>query len=130
VGRVVVGGLDVVVVFDDGAVLEVVDELEVELDVELAVVGAVFGVVVVVVGRTNGFVSPLSEARLVVGAAVKLVQLCAAFQLWIAVAAGVPVRGWGRPETMVAGRHVAELICRPVAVTWSDPLLVSGAVLS
>ena len=64
-------------------------------------------VVVVVVGATKGDVSPFSEAWLAVGVAERFVQLCAAFQLWRAVAAGVPVRGWGNPDTMVAGRHVA-----------------------
>lgn len=112
---VVVFGAVVVVVCDDPAVLVVVD-------------GAV--VVVVVVGSTNGLVSPFSEARLAAGAAARPVQLCAAVQLCSAVVAGVPVRGWGSPATMVAGRHVAETMCRPVAVMTSEPLLVSGAVLS
>jgi hypothetical protein len=84
----------VVVVADDGAAAVVV-----------VVSGAV---VVVVVGATKGEVSPLSEAWLTVGAAERFVQLCAAFQLWRAAVAGVPVSGWGSPDTMVAGRQVAE----------------------
>ena len=88
VGCVVVGGGLVVVV------------------VGLVVVAA--GAVVVVVGATKGEVSPLSEAWLTVGVAERFVQLSAAVQLWSAVVAGVPVSGWGNPDTMVAGRHVAE----------------------
>ena len=85
---------------------------------------------VVVVGPTKGEVSPFSDAWVAVGVAERLVQLCAAFQLCSAVAAGVPVRGCGSPATMVAGRQVAEMMWRPMAVTSSEPLLVSGAVLS
>ena len=96
----------------------------------VVVVGAVVDVVVGVGGRTKGLVSPVSVARLAEAAAPRPVQLCAAFQLWSAVVAGVPVSGWGSPSTMVAGRQVGDVICRPVAVTTSAPLLVSGAVLS
>ena len=48
-------------------------------------------VVVVGVGATNGIVSPLSEAWLVVGVADRFVQLRAAFQLCSAAAAGEPM---------------------------------------
>jgi hypothetical protein len=96
----------------------------------VVVVAAGAVVVVVVVGTTKGFVSPLAEAWLMVGVADKLVQLRAASQFCSAVAAGVPDRGCGSPATMVAGRNVAETMCRPTAVTRSDPLSVSGAVSS
>lgn len=87
-------------------------------------------VVVVVGGATNVFVSPLSVATLVDGAAVRLVQLRALFQLSMAAVAGCPLNGWGRPPTMVAGRHTALVMCRPSAVMTRDPLSVSGAVSS
>lgn len=93
-------------------------------------VGAGAVVVVVVVGATKGEVSPLSDAWLLLGVGDRFVQLRAAFQLWSAVAAGVPLRGWGRPPTMMAGRNVAETICRPTAVMSSEPLSVSGTVSS
>ena len=103
VGCVVAGGLVVVVVAFD--LVEVVVVLD---DVPFVAVVVAGAVVVVVVGATKGEVSPLSEAWLTVGAAERLVQLWAAFQLCRAVAAGVPVSGWGSPPTMVAGRQVAE----------------------
>ena len=93
------------------------------------------GLVVVVVvagvgGATNGTVSPCSVVRLVEGPAVRLVQARAAFQLWIAAAAGAPVSGWGRPATIVAGRQTTPVTWRPSAVMTSDPLSVSGAEVS
>ena len=138
---VVVGAVDVAVDFVDffdffdvpGLVVVVLEVVVVVVAAATVVVVAVAGVVVVVVvvvGATNGFVSPPSEARLAVGVADRFVQLSAASQLWSAVAAGVPLRGWGRPLTIVAGRKVVETICRPTAVTMSDPLSVSGAVSS
>ncbi len=87
-------------------------------------------VVVVVVGRAKGVVSPFSEVREAVGAAERLVQLRAASQLCMALAAGAPVRGWGSPLTMVAGRKVNPRTWRPSTVKRSVPLSVSGAVLS
>ena len=87
-------------------------------------------VVVVVVGVTKGVVSPGSVARLAVGVAERFAEASAAFQACRAVAAGVPLRGCGSPSTMVAGRKIAEVMCRPTAVTRSDPLSVSGAVSS
>jgi hypothetical protein len=106
VGCVVVGGLVVVVVVVfDVIVVVVFDDVPCVVVVVVVVVGAV---VVVVVGATKGEVSPFSEAWLTVGASERLVQLWAAFQLCRAVAAGVPVSGWGSPATMVAGRQVAE----------------------
>jgi hypothetical protein len=115
VGLVVVGCAGDVVVVCFGVVVDVVVVVDalvvvvVDFDGEplVVVVGAVV-VVVVVVGATKGEVSPLSEAWLLVGVAERLVQLRAASQLCRAVVAGVPVRGWGSPETMVAGRQVAE----------------------
>lgn len=108
-------------------VVVVDDALELDADVE-AVVGAV--VVVVVVGETKGAVSPASVAWLAAGAAERPVQPRAAAQLFIAVCAAVPVRGWGNPLTSVAGRKTAAVIFRPIAVISSDPLSVSGAALS
>ena len=87
-------------------------------------------VVVVVGGATNVFVSPCSVAMLVDGLAERLVQLRALFQLLIAAVAGCPLNGWGRPDTMVAGRQTAPVICLPWAEMMSDPLSVSGAALS
>ena len=87
-------------------------------------------VVVVVGGATKVFVSPFSVATLVDGFAERLVQLRALFQLSMAAVAGCPVSGWGRPDTMVAGRHTALVTCRPCAVMMSEPLSVSGAWLS
>lgn len=87
-------------------------------------------VVVVVGGATKVFVSPCSVAMLVERFAERLVQLRALFQLPIAAVAGCPLSGWGRPDTMVAGRHTAPVMCRPWAETMSDPLSVSGAALS
>ena len=139
---VVVGAVDVAVDFVDffdffdvpGLVVVVLEVVVVVVvaaaTVVVVAVAGVVVVVVVVVGATNGFVSPPSEARLAVGVADRFVQLSAASQLWSAVAAGVPLRGWGRPLTIVAGRKVVETICRPTAVTMSDPLSVSGAVSS
>lgn len=93
------------------------------------------GLVVVVVvadagGATNGTDSPCNVVRLVEGPAVRLVHARAAFQLWTAAAAGAPVRGWGKPATMVAGRQTTWVTWRPSAVMMSAPLSVSGAVLS
>ncbi len=96
-----------------------------------AVVVVVVGAVVVgVVGVTKGTVSPASVAADAVGAASKLVHERAVTHACCAVVAGVPVSGSGRPSTMVAGRKVAEVMCRPTAVRISEPLSVSGAVLS
>jgi hypothetical protein len=121
----------VVVALDDGGAVEVVVVVVAAgVVVVVALAGAVVVVVVVVGGVTNGVVSPRSVAWLAVGVADRFVELCAAFQLCRAVAAGVPLRGCGSPSTMVAGRKVAETMCRPTAVTRSDPLSVSGAVSS
>lgn len=87
-------------------------------------------VVVVVGGATNVFVSPCRVAMLVDGFAVRFVQLRALFQLPIAVVAACPLNGWGRPDTMVAGRQMARVMCLPSAEMMSDPLSVSGAALS
>ena len=81
-------------------------------------------------GATNGTVSPRMVVRLVDGPAARLVQLRAAFQLWTAAVAGVPVSGWGTPSRIVAGRQTAPVMLRPLAVTTSVPLSVSGAVSS
>ena len=108
---VVVVAFDLRVVVDFDLMVVVVFDLVVVVvfdDVPVAAVVGVGAVVVVVVGATKGEVSPFSEAWLTVGAAERSVQLWAAFQLCRAVAAGVPVSGWGSPPTMVAGRHVAE----------------------
>jgi hypothetical protein len=58
-------------------------------------------------GATKGMVSPVIVARVLEGVTVKLVQPRAAFQLWLAAAAGCPVSGWGSPASMVAGRKTA-----------------------
>jgi hypothetical protein len=81
-------------------------------------------------GATNGTVSPCNVVRLVEGPAVRLVHARAAFQLWTAAAAGAPVRGWGKPAPMVAGRQTTAVTWRPSAVMMSAPLSVAGAVLS
>jgi hypothetical protein len=81
-------------------------------------------------GATNGTVSLRMVVRLVDGPAARPVQLRAAFQLWRAVAAGVPVNGCGTPSRIVAGRQTAPVMSRPRAVTISVPLSVSGAVSS
>ena len=145
VGCVTVGWVVLVLVVVDvsvgrGAVVVVLVVLLVAVVAVVAVVlvvllvgvpvGAGAVVVVVVVGATKGEVSPLSDAWLLLGVGDRFVQLRAAFQLWSAVAAGVPLRGWGRPPTMMAGRNVAETICRPTAVMSSEPLSVSGTVSS
>ena len=65
-------------------------------------------------GATKGTVSPRMVVRLVDGVADRLVQLRAAFQLWTAVVAGVPVSGWGTPSRMVAGRQTAPVMWRPL----------------
>lgn len=70
-------------------------------------------VVVVAAGATNGTVSLWELARVRVGDVVRSVQSRAAFQLWSAVAAAVPVSGWGTPEAMVAGCHAALSMWRP-----------------
>ncbi len=93
-------------------------------------VPAVVVVVVVAGGATNGTVSPRIVVRLVVGVAERLVHPRAAFQLWTAAVAAVPVSGWGRPLTIVAGRQTAPVMWRPSAVMTSAPLSVSGAVSS
>ena len=72
------------------------------------VLGAV--VVVVVGGATNRTVSPVTVAAVAEGVRVRLVQLRAWFQLCSAVAAAVPVRGWGTPARMVAGRNVGDVM--------------------
>jgi hypothetical protein len=132
VGAVVVGGVVVVV----ARVLEVVEPL-LEPDVVVVVVvpevpelPVALLVVVVVGGATNAFVSPCNVAALVAGFAERLVQLRALFQLPMAEVAACPLSGWGRPDTMVAGRHTAPVMCRPCAEMMSDPLSVSGAALS
>ena len=88
-------------------------------------------VVVVVVAATGGAtkatVSPRMVAALAEGVADNPVQPRAAFQLWSAVAAGAPLRGWGSPARIVAGRNTTPVMCRPSAVMMSEPLLVSGA---
>lgn len=133
VGAVVVGGVvvvDVVVAAPAGAL--VVVEME-EEEVAPVATGAVVVAAVVppgAVGAMKGDVSPLSEARLVVGVLAKLVQLRAEFHVCSAVAAGAPVRGCGSPAKMVAGRKVAAVILRPTAVMMREPLDVSGALLS
>jgi hypothetical protein len=112
----------VVVVVDRVAVVVVVllaDPVPVEALVGVVVVVAaplpdvpVLGAVVVVVvgGATKGTVSPTREAALLDGVGARLVQLLAWFQLANAVAAGVPVRGWGSPARIVAGRKVAAVM--------------------
>jgi hypothetical protein len=120
-------GLEVVVVVVDPPVAVVV--VAPFAGAVVAVVGAIV-VVVVVVGRTKGVVSPLSEAWVAVGVNERLVQLRAANQLCMAAAAGVPVRGWGSPARMVAGRQVDPRMWRPSTVMRSVPLSVSGAVSS
>ena len=124
-----VGG-DVVVVV--ARVLEVVEPLPdvVVVVPELPELPVALLVVVVVGGAMNAFVSPWSVATLVAGLAERLVQLRALFQLPIAEVAACPLSGWGRPDTMVAGRHTAPVMCRPCAEMMSDPLSVSGAALS
>jgi hypothetical protein len=132
VGAVVVDA-GVVVVVVVGRVLDVVEELRFDVVVVAPVLpdAPVAELVVVVVGgATNGFVSPLSVATVVEGDAARLVQLRALFQLSMAAVAGCPLSGWGRPETMVAGRHTAPVTCRPTAVMMRDPLSVSGAAVS
>ena len=121
-----------VVVVEVERVLEVVAPL---LDVvvvvpELPELPVAVLVVVVVGGATKVFVSPCSVATLVDGFAERLVQLRARFQLSIAAVACRPLSGCGSPETMVAGRHTALMMCRPWAEMISDPLSVSGAALS
>jgi hypothetical protein len=130
VGEVVVDAGAVVVV---ARVLEVVEpELEVVVVVEAEPPELPVAVLVVVVvgGATKAFVSPFSVATLSDGFAERLVQLRALFQLSMAAVAGCPVNGWGSPDRMVAGRHTAPVMCRPCAVTMSEPLSVSGAWLS
>src|SRR5581483_2556927 len=105
-----------------GAVDEAVVLLELEVE---SLAGAV-----VVGGAVKVCVSPASEVRLVDGVALRLVQLRAVSQLLTAFVSGVPVRGCGSPARMVAGRQVAPVICRPTTVRMSEPLEVSGAVLS
>jgi hypothetical protein len=120
---------DAVVVVACAAVVEVDDEVDDEEEEpdELAVV------VVVVAdagGATNGFVSPFRLVRVAVGVTDRLVHPLAAFQLWTAAAAGAPVSGCGRPATMVAGRNTAPVMWRPSAVMISEPLFVSGGLVS
>ena len=88
------------------------------------------GVVVAVAGATKGMVCPDMVACVLEGVAVRLVQPRAAFQLWMAAAAGCPVSGWGNPATMVAGRKTALVTWRPSAEMINDPLSVSGGVSS
>jgi hypothetical protein len=134
VGDVVVDAGAVVVVA--ARVLEVVEPepevvvvVEAELP-ELPELPAALLVVVVVGGATKAFVSPRSVATVVEGFAARLVQLRALFQLLTAAVAGCPVSGWGRPDTIVAGRQTALVTCRPSAVMMREPLSVSGAALS
>ena len=103
------------------------------LVVVVVVVAPELGVVVVVAvagGATKATVSPCIVAALVEGAADRPVQLRAAVQLWSAVAAGVPLRGWGSPARIVAGRNTTPVMWRPSAVMMREPLSVSGAVSS
>jgi hypothetical protein len=145
VGEVVVdGGLGVVVVVVVGplpvvpvppvggeVVVVVADPLPVvPVLVAVVVVAGAVVVVVVVGGATKGTVSPARDATLREGAAARLVQLRAWFQFATAAVAGEPVRGWGRPARIVAGRNVASVMWRPTAVRTSAPLDVSGAVSS
>jgi hypothetical protein len=136
------------VVVDAGAVVVVpLVPLLVDVDPDLSVVvvvapepGAVVvvvaadpGAVVVVVvagGATKATVSPRMVAALVEGVADSPVHPRAAFQLWSAVAAGVPLRGWGSPARIVAGRNTTPVMWRPSAVRMREPLLVSGAASS
>jgi hypothetical protein len=123
----------VVVVVADPPPVEEEDEVAVVVVVvaaplpDVPVLGAV---VVVVGGATKGTVSPTMEAALLEGLGARLVQLRAWFQLANAVAAGVPVRGWGSPARIVAGRKVGAVMWRPTAVRSRAPLAVSGGVLS
>jgi hypothetical protein len=131
VGFVTVGEWVVVVADPRAAAVVVVAPFTAVVVVVAPFAGAVVGtVVVVVVGSTKGVVSPLSEAWVAVGVAERFVQLRAASQLCMAVAAGVPVRGWGSPPRMVAGRKVDPRMWRPSTVMRSTPLSVSGAVSS
>ena len=117
-------------------VARVLDVVEPALDVVVVVapvlpaVPVAVLVVVVVGGATKAFVSPLSVATLDDDVAARLVQLRALFQLPMAAVAGCPLRGWGRPDRRVAGRHAALVMCRPCAEMIRAPLSVSGAALS
>ena len=64
-------------------------------------------------GATKGTDSARMVATLVEGVAARFVQLRAEFQLCKAVCAGAPVRGWGRPLRMVAGRKATPVTWRP-----------------
>jgi hypothetical protein len=136
VGEVVVdAGVVDVVVAPRGRVLDVVVDAAEVVVVALPVLPVpLLGAVVVVVagagGATKALVSALSVAVLLEGVTARLVQLRAAFQLWTAAVAGWPVRGWGRPATIVAGRNTALVTWRPSAVRMSAPLSVSGGVSS
>jgi hypothetical protein len=135
VGEVVVEAGVVVVVAWLWVVVEVVDDEGTVVDdvVELPVLPAVpVGelVVVVVGGATNALLSPLRVVWLVEGVAVRLVQLRAWFQLWIAAVAGCPLSGWGRPAWRVAGRNWVLVMRRPWAEMMSAPLSVSGGLVS
>lgn len=92
--------------------------------------GPVVVVVVVVGGATKATVSPLMVAVLAEGVADNPVQPRAEFQLWSAAAAGAPLRGWGSPARIVAGRNATPVMWRPSAVMMREPLSVSGAVSS
>lgn len=118
VGEVVVeAGVAVVVVVvppapwpdDDPDLLGVVLAIVLVVVVAAPELGAVV-VVVVVGGATKATVSPCMVAVLVEAAADRPVQPLAAFQLWRAVAAGAPLRGWGRPARIVAGRNTAPVM--------------------
>jgi hypothetical protein len=108
----------------------VVVELVVPLPLALFPLTLVVVVVAVEGGATKGTVSSCMVTTLELGVAARSVQLRAAFQLWTAAVAGCPVSGWGSPARMVAGRNSAALTCRPTTVRISDPLEVSGGVLS
>jgi hypothetical protein len=132
VGAVVVDAGVVVVV----VVARVLDVVEPVLDVVVVVapvlpeVPVAVLVVVVVGGATKAFVSPLRVATLDDDVAARLVQLRALFQLSMAAVAGCPLRGWGKPDRRVAGRHAALVMRRPCAEMMRAPLSVSGAALS
>jgi hypothetical protein len=122
VGVVVVGGVVVLVVLVVVVVVPEPPPAVVVVVVEVVVVGAV--------GAVKGMVSAASEARLLDGAAARLVQLRAACQACTAAAAGGPLNGCGRPARMLAGRQATLAMWRPIAVTMREPLSVSGAVSS
>jgi hypothetical protein len=144
VGEVVVEADPLVVVV---VVTRPVPRVDVLVEVGAAVVDVVLvapapeepaapvGAVVVVVvaaggGATKGTVSACMVVRLVAGVTLRLVQPRAEFQLWTAAVAAEPLKGWGSPLRMLAGRQTAPVMWRPCAVMINEPLSVSGGVLS